>query len=50
MNAQLNAHYCYGKVVIADEMKPVGSFTVACRGIREARAIAKQYDARPWNF
>ncbi len=45
------AHYCNDKTVrITDSARPIGGLVVKVAGKREARAIAEQYNARPWNF
>ena len=45
------AHYCNDRTVrITSEMRPVGGVVIKVSGKREARAIAAQYNAKPWNF
>ena len=44
------AHYYTGKLIINSSMQPIGGITIACTGVREARRIAKQHNAKPWNF
>ncbi len=45
------AHYCNDKTLrITESMQPVGGVVIKVSGKREARLIAAQHNARPWNF
>lgn len=47
------AHYFASKarkyVVISESMKPVG-IEIAVSGKKEAKTVAQQHGAKPWNF
>lgn len=47
------AHYFASKtrkfVVISTDMRPVGT-EINVAGVAEARKVAKQHGAKPWNF
>lgn len=38
------------QLILTDSARPVGGTTRPCQGVREARNIAKQYQATPYNF
>jgi hypothetical protein len=48
------AHYFKSRsghqVIITDSSRPVGGQTISVSSKREARTIAKQHGAKPWNF
>jgi len=45
------AHYFNNKtLIITDSNRPVGGKVYNVSGLREARKIAKQHNATPWNF
>ena len=37
-------------LIINDSARPIGGTEYQVSGKREARAMAKQYNAQPWNF
>ena len=38
------------QVIITNSAQPIGGITLPCQGVREARTMAKQYNASPYNF
>lgn len=45
------AHYCNNKTLrITEGSAPVGGQVFKVSGKREARELAKQHNAKPWNF
>ena len=53
MNPPLYAHYTFGKqptVRITYHAQPIGGTLHPVKGIREASALAKMHNAKPWNF
>ncbi len=51
----MKAHYYGNKqqgytVRITESMQPVGGFEIKIVGKAEARKVAKQHNAQPWNF
>lgn len=38
------------QLILTANAQPIGGITRPCQGVREARNIAKQYQATPYNF
>ena len=48
---KLYAHYFTGKLIITASMQPINPvYTAVCNGKRQARIIAQELGATPWNF